>query len=152
MVRQKQRGEKSIGGTKRPRDTHPLPTREVLEHTSILREDLYRRCPPEGGAIPILVQPIIITDGYPEREDILVAVCKLRIGQAVIPSVMIAKHLKAWLRETTWGKDPDREHWYKLVSITRLAFWDKHTPEALECTMMVIIPNSGGGYRFIGLV
>ena len=37
---------------------HPKPlTREGLDHTSTLREDLYRQTPPEGKAIPILVQP-----------------------------------------------------------------------------------------------
>ena len=32
------------------------PTREGLDHTSTLREDLYRKSPLEGKAIPILVQ------------------------------------------------------------------------------------------------
>ena len=38
---------------------HPLPpTREILEHTSILRKGLYRWSPPEGTAILILVRPL----------------------------------------------------------------------------------------------
>ena len=44
------------------------PTIKGLEHTSTLREDLYRRRPPEGGPIPILVQPVSITDRNPEGE------------------------------------------------------------------------------------
>ena len=61
---------------------HPTPpTREGLEHTSILREDLYRRRLPEGEVISILVQPVIIADGPPEGEEISVAVRRLRMVQ-----------------------------------------------------------------------
>ena len=46
---------------------HPTsPTKEGLEHTSTLREDLYRRLPPEGAEILILVQPVRIAYRPPE--------------------------------------------------------------------------------------
>ena len=48
---------------------HPTPpNREVLEHTSTLREDLYRQHPPECTSIPILAQLEMIADGTPEGE------------------------------------------------------------------------------------
>ena len=87
---------------------HPTPpTREGLEHTSILREDLYRRCPSEDEAIPILVQPVIIAEGPPEGEYIEVTVRILKFLWEVGPSGMKSEHLKAWLRGATREKDPD---------------------------------------------
>ena len=53
--------------------TTPL-NREGTEHTSNLREDIYRWCPMEGEAIPILVQLARIADDIPESQDIEVAV------------------------------------------------------------------------------
>ena len=47
-------------------------TIEVLEYTSILREDLYRWRPPEGEEILILVQTVRIADDTPEGEVIVV--------------------------------------------------------------------------------
>ena len=38
------------------------PTREVLEHTSILREDLYRQSTLEGEAIQIVVKTVSTSD------------------------------------------------------------------------------------------
>ena len=35
-------------------------TREMLDHTSTLRDDLYRRRPPLGEAILIIVQPVSV--------------------------------------------------------------------------------------------
>ena len=66
---------------------HPPPlTREGLERTSTLREDIYRRCPPEGEEIPILVQLARVADDIPEREDIAVAVQRLKMGREGNPS------------------------------------------------------------------
>ena len=48
------------------------PAREGLEHTSILSEDLYRRHPPEGESINILLPPAAIADGPSEGEEIAV--------------------------------------------------------------------------------
>ena len=59
---------------------YPL-TREGLEHTSTLREDLYRQQPPEGEAIPILVQPARIVDDTPEWGEISVAVRILQLAE-----------------------------------------------------------------------
>ena len=42
------------------------PTSEHLDQTSNLREDLYRHRPPEGERIPILIQPVSISEGPPE--------------------------------------------------------------------------------------
>ena len=42
------------------------PTRDHVDKTSTLWEELYRHCPPEGEIIPILVQPLSIEDGPPE--------------------------------------------------------------------------------------
>ena len=52
----------------------PTLNKEGLEHTSTMREDLYRKRPPEGEATPILVQPAEIPDGPPEGEEIAVSV------------------------------------------------------------------------------
>ena len=60
--------------------------------------------------------------------------------------------METGLREATREKDLEREHWDKLVSITRLAFRDGQIPEALARMTMVLIPESVGGYRGIGLV
>ena len=124
---------------------HPTPpTREGLEHDSTLREDLYRRRPPEGEAIPILVQPVSITYGPPEGEYIIVTVRRLCLVQGRGLPGMLAENFKAWIRETTIEKYPNTEHWDKLAIITKLAFRDRHIPEELEWTTMVLINNSGG--------
>ena len=65
---------------------------------------------------------------------------------------MKSEHLKTWLREATRENEPDTYNWYKLVSITQVAFWDRYIPEAFTWTPMVLIPNGGGGYIGIGLV
>ena len=96
-------------------DPHTI---EFLEQTSNLREDLYRRCPPEGGALPILVQPVRIADNPSEGEEIAAAVRKLQTERAGGPSVMKAEYLNAWLQEATREKYPDTKKWDKLVSIT----------------------------------
>ena len=59
------------------------PAREGLEHTSTLRWGVYRRHPPEGEAIPILVQPEEIAVGSPEREEISVTVWGILMGWVV---------------------------------------------------------------------
>ena len=57
---------------------HPTPlNREGPEQTSTLTEDIYRQCPMEGEAIPILVQLTRIADDIPERQDISVALQRL---------------------------------------------------------------------------
>ena len=71
------------------------------------------------------------------------------MGRAGVPSDMKAEHLKAWIMEATRKKNPDTEHWDKLVSVTELVFRDVHILEALEWTTMVLITKSGGGYRGI---
>ena len=61
------------------------PTREVMEHTSTLREDLYKQCPSEGEATLIIVKPSMISDRPPEGEDISLTVRRLRTGRAEGP-------------------------------------------------------------------
>ena len=72
----------------------PPPTREELEQTSTLREDLYRWHPPEREANPILVQPERITDDTPEGEEIAVVVRIIQTGRAGGPSGMREYHLE----------------------------------------------------------
>ena len=100
------------------------PTREGMEQNSTLQEDIYRRRPPEGEPIPILVQTVIISDGPPEGEEISVAVWKLQVGYSGGPWSMKSENLKTWLQEATREKDPDTEKWDKLVSIMQVAFRD----------------------------
>ena len=69
------------------------PTREVLEHTSTLREDIYRRHPLEGEAILILVLPVSIVYRHPEGEEISVAVPRLRMVHMGGPSRIREEHL-----------------------------------------------------------
>ena len=65
---------------------------------------------------------------------------------------MKVENLKTWLREATREKDSDTEKWYKLVSITQVAFRDGYIPEAMTWMTVVLVPKGGGGYRGIGLV
>ena len=107
------------------------PTSEQLEQTSNLREDLYRRRPLEGEPLPILVQPVSISDRPLEGEEIAAAVRKLRSGRAGGPLVMKARHLKSWLREVTREKDTDTDAWDKVVSVMQVLFRDKYIPEEM---------------------
>ena len=77
-----------------------------MEYTSTLREELYRRCSPEGVPIPILVQPEEIKEEPLGGEDIEVEVQGLRTGRAGYPSGMRIEHLQGWLREETQENDP----------------------------------------------
>ena len=94
-----------------------------MEQTSTLQEDLYMQRPPKGEIIPILVQPVSITDGPPEVGEIAAVVRKLRSGSAGGPSGMKAEHLKAWLQAVTGEKEPDTKTWDKVVSVIHVAFW-----------------------------
>ena len=97
---------------------HPIsPTREVLDHISTLREDLYRRRPPFNKVIPIPVQPYMIADRTPEGGDITVAVQVLRTGREGGPLGKREGNLAVWLSKVTWEKDPDPRRWEKLVSV-----------------------------------
>ena len=71
-----------------------IPTREQLDQTSTLWEYLYRRLPPEGAPIPILVQPVSISGGPTEVGEIMATVRKLWLGRAGGPLGMKAEHLK----------------------------------------------------------
>ena len=64
-----------------------------MKHTSILREDIYRRRQPEGETIPIMLQPVSIADGLPKEDKIVVDVRIIRTGRAGGPSGIKAEHL-----------------------------------------------------------
>ena len=98
------------------------PTREGLEHTSTLSEDLYRRFSLEGTIILILLQPTNIPNGPPEGEEIAVSVWGLHTGWTGGPSGMRADYLNGWLRDATEEKDPYIQWRDKIVSLTKLAF------------------------------
>ena len=128
------------------------PTRNHMDQTSTLREDLYRHLPPEDEIIPILVQPVSIKEATPEVGEISAEVRKFRPGRAGGPLGMKAEHLKVWLRAATREKEPDTKTWDKVVSVIHAEFWEGYIPEALMWTTMVLIPNGKGEYRGIGLV
>ena len=65
---------------------------------------------------------------------------------------MTAGQFKAWLRKANMKKCLEREHWDKLVSITKSEFRDGNILEALEWTTMALITKGEGGYRGIVLV
>ena len=79
----------------------PPSTREGLDHTSTLSEDIYRRRPPEFMPILILAQPAEIPDEPPGGEEIAVAVRGLCTGRAGGPSGVRAENLQGWLRGAT---------------------------------------------------
>ena len=128
------------------------PTIEILEQTSTLQEDLYRRRPLEGDPLPIVAQPVSIADRLPEGEEIAAVLRKIRTAQAGVPSGMKAEHLKTWRREATIEKYMDTEKWYNLVNIMQVAFWDGCILEAITRMTIVLIPKVGGGYIGIGMV
>ena len=132
---------------------HPTsPTREVLEYTSTLREDLYRRHPPEGDAIQILVKPENITDNTQEEKEILVAERRQQTGLVGGPSGIREENLKVRLRMAILENNPLTEQWEKLASVTKLVFQKGCIPAALAWMRIVIIPKGGGDHRGIGLV
>ena len=69
-----------------------------MEYTSTLREELYRRCSPEGVPIPILVQPEEIQEEPLGGEEIEVEVQVLNTGRSGGPSGMRAEHLQGCIR------------------------------------------------------
>ena len=84
--------------------------------------------PTIGEPLPIVVQPVIIADGYVEVGDIAVAVRKLRSGRAGGLSGMKAEHLKSWLQDATREKDPDTNTCKKLVIVIQVVFWEGYSP------------------------
>ena len=87
---------------------HPtLPTIEEMDHTSTLREELYRRHPPEGASILILVQTAEMEDDPPGGQDIAVEVWVLHMGREGGPSGMREYHLKGWIGEAPQENDPE---------------------------------------------
>ena len=94
-----------------------------MYQTSTLWEDLFRKRPPEGESITILLQQVSIEDGPPEVEEIVEAVRKLQSGRVKGPSGMKAEHLTSWLWAVTTEKEPDTETWDKVVSVIQVAFW-----------------------------
>ena len=123
-----------------------------LEHTSTLREELYRWRPLEGAPIRILAQPVETPDGPPEGEDTEVAVRELRTGSPEGPSGMRQELLHGWLRDATYEKDLDTRMWDKLVSFSKMTFREGRLPVALTWIMMVLLTKGRGEYTLIGLV
>ena len=92
----------------RSQGTPPPPTREIMKHTSILREDIYRRRQPEGETIPIMLQPVSIVDGLPKGDKIVVDVRIIRTGRAGGPSGIKAEHLKGMDQRDNQVKKPEK--------------------------------------------
>ena len=66
---------------------HPTPpTREGMDNTSILKENLYMWCSLEVEAILAQLQLEMIADDTLEGEDITMAVWRQQMGRAVGPS------------------------------------------------------------------
>ena len=67
-----------------------------------------------------MVQPAVVPDGLPIKEEIAAAVRGLHAGREVRTSGMQLEHPKMWLREATQEKNTDKERWEGLVSMAQL--------------------------------
>ena len=80
------------------------------------------------------------------------AVRIIQIGLEGGPLGMRAKHLKVWIKEATWEKDPGTRQWEKVVIVTKLAFQEGCILTELTWSKMVQIPKGGGEHRWMSLV
>ena len=58
----------------------------------------------------MLVQPVVVPDGTPIKEEISVAVRSIHVGRAGRPSGMQSEHMKMWLIDATREKNTDKAH------------------------------------------
>eukprot|EP00978_Attheya_sp_CCMP212_P034080 scaffold141091_cov56-Attheya_sp.AAC.1 len=134
-------------------DRAPPPSRDTLEKvTATERIALYRKEAPPGESIPILVEPVAVSDEIPEMEDIAeAAVRKLRNNRSGGPSGIRGEHLKGWLTKAEL-EGGDSSNWRKLVELVQLAFETGEIQEAMAWSLMILLHKGGGDYRGIGLV
>eukprot|EP00978_Attheya_sp_CCMP212_P028132 scaffold96327_cov32-Attheya_sp.AAC.1 len=106
------------------------PSRDTLEKVTAESIALYRKEAPPGESIPILVEPVAVSDEIPEMEEIAEAVRKLRNNRAGGPSGIRGEHLKGWLAKAEL-EGGDSSNWRKLVELVQLAFETGEIPEAM---------------------
>jgi hypothetical protein len=132
-------------------DRAPPPSWDTLEKVTAEREDLYRKETPPGESIPIMVEPVAVSDEIPAMEEIAEAVKKLRNNRSGGPSGIRGEHLKGWLARAHL-EEGDSSNWLRLVELVQLAFRTGELPDQMAWSVMVLLPKGGGDYRGIGLV
>ena len=100
----------------------------------------------------MLVQPAVVPDGTPIKEETEAAVQSIHVGRAGRTSGMRAEHLKMWLIEATREKNLDKARWEGLVSMAQLNFQEGIISAELIWTTMILLPKGKGEYRGISLV
>ena len=75
------------------------PTRVTLGRITAEQVDLYSYVPPQGGNIPISVEPFLVDDSVSTEDKIEWAVTRLQNHCSRGGSVMRDEHLKGWLAE-----------------------------------------------------
>jgi hypothetical protein len=131
-------------------DRAPPPSRDTLEKVTKERIDLYTKEAPPGDPIPIIVDPVEVSDEIPGEEEIADAVKRLRNNRSGGPSGIRGEHLKGWLAAAEAGRDDTL--WQKLVYLIQHAFETGEIPDAMAWSVMVLLPKGGGDFRGIGLV
>ena len=128
-----------------------LPLREDLSKVTNDRIKLYSKSLPPDR-IPILVAPFDIDDVVPEPDEIAEAIPGLRNGKSPGPSKIRAEHLKEWVEEATWEKDPYQGNWNRVVDLIQTCFRERRVPTQMSWSTVVLLPKGNGDYRGIGLL
>ena len=139
--------------------------------------ELYSYVPSQGTNIPIFVQPFLVDNLVPTKDEIEWEVTGLRNHRSGGASGMRSENLKRWLAtarkaekyvttiaraETTDNRgttevhpptDPtEADNWAMIVDLVHMAFWEGELVEEATWHAVVLIPKGGEDYRGIGLV
>lgn len=133
-------------------DRPSKPSRKDVEIVTTEFSDLYRRVPPSGDPIPILVGTFNVPDNVPPETEIAKAVKRLKTNKSPGPTGLRNEDFKTWLAAAQRAERPDRQNWETLVSIVQHAFRTGEIPTELAWSTLVLLPKGSGGHRGIGLL
>ena len=141
-------------------DRGPTPCRETMAKQTQERIDLYRKRPPPGEAIPIIVRKARVEDDTPLDQELRdIVKNNLNNGRAGGASFIRAEDIKAWLRGIIDEEDilspagPEAgRNWRLFVQLIQVIWETGIVPQSMMWIIVVLIPKGNGDFRGIGLL
>ena len=107
---------------------------------------------PHGCTISVVIPPFPITDSDPNEKEVAWVVLCLCLNRSGILSSMRAEDICAWVQAAKRNHIQDPANWGKVVSIIKVAFWDRTLAEKCAWKTVVLTPKGRRECRGIFLV